>query len=144
MSNRSGIVRLSEAQIRLPGPAGEHSISLLRRGTLEVKLAVRPPSAPRPLTPHAQDEVYVVVRGRGVLYHDGKRDAFEPGDLLYVAAGTEHRFEDWSDDLAVWVLFYGLQGGEPLAERQAASGRADLCSGGTTRSDCGTGDITES
>ena len=48
----------------------------------------------------------------GVLFHDGRRDQFGAGDLLFVAAGTEHRFEDYSDDLAVWVIFYGPQNGE--------------------------------
>ena len=33
-------------------------------------------------------------------------------DLLFVAAGTEHPFEDFTDDLAVWVVFFGPQGGE--------------------------------
>ena len=28
------------------------------------------------------------------------------------AAGTAHRFENFTDDLAVWVLFYGPEGGE--------------------------------
>jgi hypothetical protein len=27
-------------------------------------------------------------------------------------AGVEHRFEEFNDDLAVWVLFYGPDGGE--------------------------------
>lgn len=26
-----------------------------------------------------------------------------------VAAGTEHHFEEFSDDLAVWIVFYGEQ-----------------------------------
>jgi mannose-6-phosphate isomerase-like protein (cupin superfamily) len=93
-----------------PGPAGEHSVSLFQRGTLNVKLSH--PVSPNQQTPHAQDEIYVVIRGRGVLLHNGKRDAFEVGDLLFVAAGTEHRFEDFSNDLAVWVVFYGPDGGE--------------------------------
>jgi hypothetical protein len=25
---------------------------------------------------------------------------------------VEHRFEEFSDDLAVWVIFYGPEGGE--------------------------------
>jgi hypothetical protein len=33
-----------------------------------------------------------VVRGRGVLVHDGRRDTFGPGDFLFVAGTTEHRF----------------------------------------------------
>lgn len=34
------------------------------------------------------------------------------GDVLFVPAGVEHRFEDFSDDLAGWVVFYGPEGGE--------------------------------
>jgi hypothetical protein len=29
-----------------------------------------------------------------------------------VSAGTEHWFEDFTEDLAVWVIFYGPHGGE--------------------------------
>ena len=108
--HRSCVIRLSRAQARIPGPAGEHSVSVLQRGTLDVKLSL--PTPPNQQTPHAQDEVYVVIRGRGILLHDGERDPFESGDLLFVAAGTEHRFEDFSEDLAVWVVFYGPRGGE--------------------------------
>ena len=32
--------------------------------------------------------------------------------MIWVPAGAEHRFEDFSDDLAVWVVFYGPEGGE--------------------------------
>jgi mannose-6-phosphate isomerase-like protein (cupin superfamily) len=110
--SRSGVIRFAEARTRIPGPAGEHAVAFLKRGTLDVRLALAPRVPPTELTPHPQDEVYVIVRGRGVLFHDGRRDRFEAGDLLYVAAGIEHRFEDFSDDLAVWVLFYGPEGGE--------------------------------
>jgi mannose-6-phosphate isomerase-like protein (cupin superfamily) len=108
--DRSCVIRLARAQARIPGPAGEHSVSVLQRGTLDAKLSLLTP--PNQQTPHAQDEVYVVIRGRGILLHDGERDPFESGDLLFVAAGTEHRFEDFSEDLAVWVVFYGPRGGE--------------------------------
>jgi mannose-6-phosphate isomerase-like protein (cupin superfamily) len=110
---RSRVIHLVEARAGIPGPAGEHAVSLLRRGTLNAMLALgRFAPLPRPTTPHEQDEVYVVMQGRGVFFHDGKREPFEAGDLLFVAAGIEHRFEDYTDDLAVWVVFYGPQGGE--------------------------------
>ena len=113
--DRSRVIRFAEAQAGIPGPAGEHSGSFVQRGTLNAMLSLgrfarRPPLHQQP--PHAQDEVYVVIRGRGVLLHDGERDSFESGDLLFVAAGTEHRFEDFTEDLAVWVVFYGPGGGE--------------------------------
>lgn len=108
--DRSRVIRLAKAQVGVPGPNGERSVSVLQRGTLDVKLAA--PARPNEQTPHAQDEVYIVIRGRGVLFHDGKRDPFESGDFLFVAAATEHRFEDFSDDLLVWRVFYGPRGGE--------------------------------
>ena len=109
-TDRSRVIRLAEAQAGIPGPAGERAVRVLQRGALDVALGT--PARPNEQTPHEQDEVYVVIRGRGVLFHDGKRDPFESGDLLFVAAATEHRFEDFSDDLLVWRVFYGPKGGE--------------------------------
>jgi mannose-6-phosphate isomerase-like protein (cupin superfamily) len=121
-TDRSRVIRFAEAQTGIPGPAGEHAVSFLRRGTLNAMLSLgRFAPLPRPTTPHDQDEIYVVVRGRGVLFHDGQRDPFEPGDLLFVAAGTEHRFEDFTQDLAVWVIFYGPHGGEVPASLKELS-----------------------
>jgi mannose-6-phosphate isomerase-like protein (cupin superfamily) len=108
--DRSCVIRLAEAQARIPGPAGEHAVSLLQRGTLDVKLSL--PVLPNQQNPHAKDEVYIIIRGRGVLYHDGQRDPFEAGDLLFVAAGIEHQLQDISEDFALWRVFYGAAGGE--------------------------------
>lgn len=107
---RSGVFHLGDAQAQIPGPPEAHTVDVLRRGTARVLLSM--PVAPNRQTPHEQDEVYVIVGGRGVLFHDGKRDPFETGDLLFVSAGVEHHFEDFSDDLAVWVVFSGAEGGE--------------------------------
>jgi hypothetical protein len=45
----------------------------------------------------------------------GERDAFEAGDLLFVAAGVEHHYEAFTDDLALWRIFYGPAGGEAVS-----------------------------
>jgi len=110
MGKPGRVIRLADAQAAIPGAPAPHFADLLKHGTLLVKLSF--PLNPNVQTPHEQDEVYVIVRGRGVLFHDGRRDAFGAGDLLFVPAGTEHHFEDFSEDLAVWVVFYGLPGGE--------------------------------
>jgi mannose-6-phosphate isomerase-like protein (cupin superfamily) len=112
MTGRSGIIHFAGARAQIPGRESDHAVSLLERGTLKVKLSM--PVQPTVQTPHTQDELYIVVRGRGVLVHDGRRDPFEAGDLLFVAAGTEHQIEDFAD-LAVWVVFYGVEGGEVTA-----------------------------
>jgi mannose-6-phosphate isomerase-like protein (cupin superfamily) len=61
--------------------------------------------------PHERDELYIVVTGRGRFRSAGTEVAFAPGDLLFVPAGMEHRFEAFGDDLVVWVVFFGPHGG---------------------------------
>lgn len=107
---RSQVIRLTEAQAGIPSPAGEHAVVAFQRGPLDIALSV--PLHMRQQRPHAQDEIYFIVRGRGVLFHDGSRDPFQAGDLLFVAAGVEHQMEDISEDLALWRVFYGPPGGE--------------------------------
>lgn len=107
---RSCIIRLAEAERHIPTPEGGHALSVFEHGTLKLKLSK--PVPPNRQTPHEQDELYVVIRGRGALVHDGGRDEFEAGDVMFIAAGTEHHMENFSDDLSVWVVFYGPQGGE--------------------------------
>lgn len=63
-------------------------------------------------TPHDQDEVYLVYSGSGTFMNDGERVKVKTGDFLFVPAFAEHRFEEFSDDFAVWVVFYGPKGGE--------------------------------
>lgn len=107
---QSGVITLVETAAAIPGPAGERSALALKRGTLDVRLSM--PVGPNVQTPHAQDEIYIVIRGSGVLVHADRRDAFTAGDLLFVAAGVEHHYADYSDDLALWRVFYGVEGGE--------------------------------
>lgn len=62
--------------------------------------------------PHLQDEIYVIIQGHGTLVRDQKRIACKRGDILFVPAGMDHRFETFTDDFATWVIFYGPDGGE--------------------------------
>jgi mannose-6-phosphate isomerase-like protein (cupin superfamily) len=99
-------MRLSPSELlaKLPGPRGERFVAAFQRGTLEVELYA--PRGRDPQTPHTRDELYIVVSGSGEFYREGKRERFAPGDLLFVAAGVEHRFEQFSEDLVVWVVFF--------------------------------------
>ena len=103
-------ITLGEALDRLPGPQGERSVGLFEHGSLVVKLYA--PRGHDPQTPHSRDEVYVVAQGSGDFVCDGARQTFGPHDVLFAAAGVEHRFENFSDDFAIWVFFYGPEGGE--------------------------------
>jgi mannose-6-phosphate isomerase-like protein (cupin superfamily) len=54
----------------------------------------------------------VVLSGTGFFLNGEERHPFKPGDLLFVPAGTVHRFEQFTDDFAIWVMFCGPEGGE--------------------------------
>jgi mannose-6-phosphate isomerase-like protein (cupin superfamily) len=101
---------VAEAMSHLPAVGRERSILLFRHGTLDVEMYA--PRGHDPQQPHTRDEVYVIARGSGTFVCEEERSPFEVGDLLFVPAGAAHRFEDFTDDFAVWVLFYGPEGGE--------------------------------
>ena len=101
---------LAAATASLPDRDGGRWAEVLRRGSLRVGLYA--PRGHDPQQPHEQDEVYVVMSGSGLFDRAGERVTFDAGDVLFVPAGVCHRFEDFTDDLQVWVVFYGPLGGE--------------------------------
>ena len=109
-SNSGKKIALAEALDRLPGPQGELSVGVFEHGSLVVKLYA--PRGHDDQRSHSRDEVYVVARGGGEFVGDGVRHGCGPHDVLFAAAGVEHRFENFTDDFAVWVFFYGPEGGE--------------------------------
>ncbi|HKA89263.1 MAG TPA: cupin domain-containing protein [Haliangiales bacterium] len=102
-------VALAAARVAPPAP-GRQTPLLLEHGTLEVRFYQ--PRGSDAQSPHDRDEVYVVASGSGTFVRAGERFPFVAGDLLFVAAGVPHRFEEFGDDFGVWVMFYGPAGGE--------------------------------
>lgn len=85
-------------------------LEVFKHGTLSVE--VYKPSLVDLQQPHDRDEVYVIIAGHGEFVNNGTKVHFKAGDFLFVPAGVEHRFENFSDDFSTWVLFYGPVGGE--------------------------------
>lgn len=83
---------------------------LKEHGTLE--LGFYRPDGEDLQQPHDRDEVYIVQAGHGEFELQGERQPFETGEALFVPAGAEHRFVEFSSDFAAWVMFYGPAGGE--------------------------------
>lgn len=103
-------LKLSDALGAIPTPEGQLFAKLFRHGSLQVEIY-----APRGVDlqqPHTRDEIYVVAAGSGWFINGEKRVPFSTGDVLFAAAGEVHKFADFSTDFAVWVIFYGPEGGE--------------------------------
>ncbi len=62
--------------------------------------------------PHEQDEIYVIATGTGTFILEDKKVSFEPNDVIFVPAGKDHRFIDFTEDFTTWVIFYGPKNGE--------------------------------
>jgi mannose-6-phosphate isomerase-like protein (cupin superfamily) len=90
--------------------AGIPSAVVFEHGSLQVKMYC--PVGEDLQKPHVRDELYIVARGSGWFHRDGERHVCKVGDMLFVPAGAEHRFEDFSGDFCTWVMFYGPEGGE--------------------------------
>jgi mannose-6-phosphate isomerase-like protein (cupin superfamily) len=101
---------VDHALASLPGEQGQRFATIFEHGSLVVEIYA--PRGNDPQTPHTRDEVYFVAAGSGEYVCGGERRSFAPTDLLFAAAGVTHRFENFTDDLVVWVLFYGPEGGE--------------------------------
>ncbi len=93
-----------------PLEEGRASARIMAHGSLQLRWYA--PRGEDPQAPHEQDEVYVVVTGSGWFRRGEERLPFGPGDAIFVPAQVAHRFEDFSGDLGVWVMFYGPPGGE--------------------------------
>src|SRR2546421_5700190 len=115
MSQSAGTVHvsLSKALSEYSPPPGNLAAPIFSRGSVEIELYV--PEGRDPQKPHTRDELYFIARGRS-LFFDGKQSKpVEAGSFLFVPAGQSHRFENFSTDFVVWVVFYGPEGGEPVA-----------------------------
>jgi mannose-6-phosphate isomerase-like protein (cupin superfamily) len=89
----------------LPHQEGRISAELLVDGDLEVRFYA--PKGVDSQFPHDRDEIYFVAAGHGMVRVGDRVDPVAAGTAIFVAAHEEHRFEDFSDDFAVWVVFYG-------------------------------------
>ena len=93
-----------------PIPEGRRSALIMEHGTMSVRLYT--PEQIDNQSPHEQDELYVVESGDGWFINGESRHRFSAGDILFVPAGIQRRFEEFDENLIVWVIFYGPPGGE--------------------------------
>ncbi len=91
-----------EAQHR---QAGNLWLEFLRVPALSVGLYALPAGGTDPQRPHQEDEVYVVVRGRAMIRVADEDRPVQPGSIVFVEKGVEHRFHSIEEPLSVLVFF---------------------------------------
>jgi len=94
---------ISGVKERLAAADGGYEIVHESAG-LEIGVYVLVAPEPDRQQPHADDEVYIVLEGSGVLEVEGKELDLREGHSVFVPAGAEHRFTGY-EHLAVLVIF---------------------------------------
>ncbi|MBC7850823.1 MAG: cupin domain-containing protein [Chitinophagaceae bacterium] len=103
-------VGLEEAMAQLPLEDIQRFTVVMKHGTMSVEYYA--PRFKDLQTPHPQDELYIIAAGKALFIREEKKITCRAGDVLFVPAGTMHKFENFSDDFATWVIFYGPESGE--------------------------------
>jgi mannose-6-phosphate isomerase-like protein (cupin superfamily) len=84
---------------------GKAYLEFLRVPALSAGVYVLPAGATDPQSPHREDEVYCVLRGRAWMRLGDTELPVANGTIIHVPAGVEHRFHSITEELAVLVLF---------------------------------------
>jgi mannose-6-phosphate isomerase-like protein (cupin superfamily) len=91
------------AKARLAAGNGGYEVVHESAG-LELGVYVLVAPEPDEQQPHADDEVYVVLEGRGTLDVEGEPVELREGHAVFVPAGAEHHFSGY-EQLSVLVIF---------------------------------------
>jgi mannose-6-phosphate isomerase-like protein (cupin superfamily) len=103
--------KIASTKDRLGAAGGGYEIVHETPG-LELGVYVLVAPEPDRQQPHADDEVYVVLEGSGVLDVEGKSVPVGEGDAVFVQAGAEHKFTAY-EHLSVLVIFDRRAAGNP-------------------------------
>lgn len=103
-------VTFDEARQMGPPPAGNLAVPVFEHGSMQAELYS--PVDIDPQKPHDRDEIYVVAQGEGEFFNGETVVRVAPGSFIFVPAGVEHYFQNFSSGFSVWVFFYGPDGGE--------------------------------
>jgi mannose-6-phosphate isomerase-like protein (cupin superfamily) len=94
--------RIAEVRERLEAGGGYEIVHESPGLELGVYVLIAP--EPDRQQPHADDEVYIVLGGTGVLEVEGKAVPVKEGSAVFVEAGADHRFTSY-EQLSVLVIF---------------------------------------
>jgi mannose-6-phosphate isomerase-like protein (cupin superfamily) len=93
--------RLEESQKK----SGKRYFEFLRVPAMSAGIYRLTAGATDPQSPHREDELYYVVRGRARMKAGNEDHAVAAGAVIFIAAGVEHRFYDIEEELSVLVFF---------------------------------------
>jgi mannose-6-phosphate isomerase-like protein (cupin superfamily) len=101
--------RLDELEAERAANDGAY-LQFVRERNMSVGLYALDAGELDPQQPHKQDEVYFVVSGRASVTVGMETTQVGRGSVVYVPAGTAHKFHHITEDLRVMVVFSPPEG----------------------------------
>ena len=92
----------SEASRRI---SGKRYAEFLHVPAMSAGIYVLPAGGADTQSPHQQDEMYYVVRGRARMRAGSEDQPVSAGSIIFVAAEVEHRFYEITEELVLLVFF---------------------------------------
>lgn len=77
----------------------------LRVPAMSAGMYVLPAGATDGQSPHKEDEIYYVVRGRAKVRIEASETSIQTGNVIFVKAHADHRFFDIEEELVLLVVF---------------------------------------
>ena len=85
--------------------AGRLYLEFLKVPDLSTGVYELPAGSADPQSPHTEDEVYYVAKGKARIRVADEDRPVQAGSIVYVAKNVEHRFHSIEEDLTVLVFF---------------------------------------
>jgi len=82
-------------------------LTFLSKKTMDVGILRLRPGEKDPQGPHANDELYYVVRGSGFLRVEEEDLPVKPGSMVFVPAKKRHNFHGNEEEIVVLYFFAG-------------------------------------
>ncbi len=92
--------------------SSQHYLEFIRVPSLSVGVYVLPAGAVDTQQPHTEDEVYYIAEGRAAVTVGAEDRPVQPGSIVYVGAGVEHRFHTIREALKILVFFAPAEGSQ--------------------------------
>ena len=85
--------------------SGKLYLEFLRVPAMSAGVYVLRADASGPQSPHREEEMYYVVRGKARMTAGSEDRAVTEGSVIFVAAGVEHQFYEIEEELVALVFF---------------------------------------
>jgi len=107
---RANFLNVNDA-VKQRQQSGKRYSEFLRVSAMSAGIYVLPAGGADPQSPHKEDEMYYVVRGRAHMRAGSEDQVVSEGSIIFVAAGVEHHFYEVTEELTVLVFFAPAESG---------------------------------